>query len=389
LGRIRIYKGKDRRIRSGHLWIFEGEIEAIESAAPGDIADVVNFQGVFLGKAMVSGSDTLKARMLTRKDVPVDEEFFRRALAGCLDYRRLVAQGATCYRLVNSEGDMLPGLTVDVYEDVFVLQTTTLGMDMRKGMFASLVSELLGTRKAYERNDMPVRRYEGLEPKQGFLMEQFDTAVRIRENGSLMDIDVSTGQKTGYYLDQRENRLVAAGFAKDADVLDAFCYNGSFGILAGLRGARSVHFMDMSGQAIEKARHNASINGLAGISRFSAVNAFDELNGLVRDGASYDLVMLDPPPFTRNKEAIEGALRGYKEINLRGIKLTRPGGYLVTSSCSQHIDMEMFKDVIASAGADAGRYLQLVEARSQARDHTQLLSMPETEYLKFLIFRAW
>lgn len=389
LGRIRLYKGKDRRIRSGHLWIFEGEIEAIESAAPGDIADVVNFQGGFIGKAMISGSDTLKARMLTRKDVPVDEEFFRRAVSGCLDYRRHVAGGASSFRLVNSEGDMLPGLTIDVYEDVFVMQTTTLGMDMRKGMFASIASELLGTRKAYERNDMPVRRYEGLESKQGFLMEPFDTQVRIRENGSIMDIDVSTGQKTGYYLDQRENRLAAAGFAKGADVLDAFCYNGSFGILAGLNGAKSVHFMDMSEQAIEKARHNASINGLEGISRFSAVNAFDELNGLVRDGASYDLVMLDPPPFTRNKEAVEGALRGYKEINLRGMKLTRPGGYLVTSSCSQHIDMELFKDVIATAGADAGRYLQLVEARSQARDHTQLLSMPETEYLKFLVFRVW
>jgi 23S rRNA (cytosine1962-C5)-methyltransferase len=261
-------------------------------------------------------------------------------------------------------------------------------MDRRKAMLAELVSNLLGTRKAYERSDMPVRRYEGLEPSTGFLMDDFDTRLRIDENGVKMDIDVSTGQKTGYYLDQRENRLAASAYAPGADVLDAFCYNGSFGLLAGLRGAKSLHFLDMSEQAVEQARANAEINGLAGISRYTAANAFDELNKLVKEGASYDLVMLDPPPFTRNKEAIEGALRGYKEINLRGIKLTRPGGYLVSSSCSQHISSELFRDVIAMAAADTGRHLQLVEARSQARDHTVLLSMTETEYLKCMIFRV-
>lgn len=385
---IRLFSGKDRRIRAGHLWIFDGEIEKVEAGPGEDIADVVSGKGTFLGKAMLCGSPALKARLLTRGRQEIGEEFFAKAIASCLAHRRRVAPDATSYRLINSEGDMLPGLTVDVYGDAFVLQATTSGMDRRKGMLAGLVSGILGTRKAYERSDMPVRRYEGLEPSTGFLMDEFDTRLRIDENGVRMDIDVSTGQKTGYYLDQRENRLASAAYAQGADVLDAFCYNGSFGLLAGLRGAKSLHFLDMSEQAVEQARANAELNGLAGISRFTAANAFDELNKLVKEGASYDLVMLDPPPFTRNKEAIEGALRGYKEINLRGIKLTRPGGYLVTSSCSQHISSELFKDVIAMAAADAGRHLQLVEARSQARDHTVLLSMTETDYLKCMIFRV-
>lgn len=388
MARIRLLGGKDRRIRAGHLWIFDGEIESVEAGPGEDIADVVSSKGTYLGKAMLCGSPALKARLLTRDRHEIGEEFFAKAIASCLAHRGKVAPDATSYRLINSEGDMLPGLTVDVYEDAFVLQATTSGMDRRKGMLAGLVSNLLGTRKAYERSDMPVRRYEGLEPSTGFLMDEFDTKLRIDENGVRMDIDIATGQKTGYYLDQRENRLASAAYAPGADVLDAFCYNGSFGLLAGLRGARSVHFLDMSEQAVEQARTNAELNGLAGISRFTAANAFDELNKLVKEGASYDLVMLDPPPFTRNKEAIEGALRGYKEINLRGIKLTRPGGYLVTSSCSQHISSELFKDVIAMAAADAGRHLQLVEARSQARDHTVLLSMTETEYLKCMIFRV-
>lgn len=385
---IRLLSGKDRRIRAGHLWIFDGEIESIDAAAGEDIADVVSSKGTFLGKALLCGSTALRARLLTRSRQEISEEFFAKAIASCLAHRRRVAPDATSFRLINSEGDMLPGLTVDVYGDAFVLQATTSGMDRRKAMLAGLVSNLLGTRKAYERSDMPVRRYEGLEPSTGFLMDEFDTKLRINENGVMMDIDVATGQKTGYYLDQRENRLAASAYAKDADVLDAFCYNGSFGLLAGIRGAKSVHFLDMSEQAVEQARANADINGLAGISRYTAANAFDELNRLVKEGASYDLVMLDPPPFTRNKEAIEGALRGYKEINLRGIKLTRPGGYLVSSSCSQHISSELFRDVIAMAAADAGRHLQLVEARSQARDHTVLLSMTETEYLKCMIFRV-
>lgn len=385
---IRLLAGKDRRIRAGHLWIFDGEMENVEAGPGEDIADVVSSKGTFLGKAMLCGSTALRARLLTRGRQEIGEEFFAKALVSCLSHRKKVAQDATSYRLVNSEGDMLPGLIVDVYGDAFVLQATTSGMDRRKGMMAGLVASLLGTRKAYERSDMPVRRYEGLEPSAGFLMDEFDTKVRIDENGVKMDIDIAAGQKTGYYLDQRENRLASAVYAPGADVLDAFCYNGSFGLLAGIRGAKSVHFLDMSEQAVEQARANAEINGLEKISRFTAANAFDELNRLVKEGASYDLVLLDPPPFTRNKEAIEGALRGYKEINLRGIKLTRPGGYLVSSSCSQHISSELFREVIAMAAADAGRHLQLVEARSQARDHTVLLSMTETEYLKCMIFRV-
>jgi 23S rRNA (cytosine1962-C5)-methyltransferase len=388
LGTIRLQNGKDRRIRSGHLWIFDGEIESIIDAVPGDIATVVSNRGVFLGKAMLCGSPSLRARVMTRVNVDVDEAFLMKALENCFAHKKAVAPDSPCFRLVNSEGDMLPGLIADVYEDVFVIQATTFGMDLRKKTLAGMISELLGTRKAYERSDMPIRKYEGLEPSAGFMFDQFDTKVRMHENGVLMDIDVAAGQKTGYYLDQRENRLAASQYAKGADVLDAFCYNGSFGLAAGLKGAKSLHFLDMSEPAIEQARSNASINGLDSISRFTVANAFDELNRLVKEGASYDLIMLDPPPFTRNKEAIEGAIRGYKEINLRGIKLTRPGGYLVTSSCSQHIGLELFKEVIAMAAADSGRYLQLVEARSQARDHSALLSMSETEYLKCLIFRV-
>lgn len=388
MGVIKLQNGRDRRARAGHLWIFDGEIESIKDAAPGQIAEVVSSKGAFLGKAMVSGSASLRARIMTKEDVDIDDAFFTKAFQRCISHRRSVAGDASSYRLVNSEGDMLPGLIVDVYEDVMVLQATTFGMDMRKAELADIICGLTGIKKAYERSDMPIRRYEGLAPVSGFISEPFDTRLRIGENGILMDIDVASGQKTGYYLDQRENRLAASRYAAGGDVLDAFCYNGSFGLLAGKSGARSVHFLDMSDEAVEQAKANAVLNGLEGKCTFTAANAFDELNRLVKVGASYDLSMLDPPPFTRNKEAVEGAIRGYKEINLRAIKLTRPGGYLVTSSCSQHIGMELFKEVVAMAASDIGRYLQLVEARTQARDHTVLLSMAETDYLKCLIFRV-
>lgn len=388
MGTIRLAKGKDRRVKAGHLWIFSGEVDSMPEVLPGEIANVTGANGAFLGKAMVSGSQALVARMITRQDVPVDESFFAKALERCLVYRKTAAQGASCYRLVNSEGDLLPGLIVDVYEDAFVLQAGTVGMDIRKGMLSGLISDMLGTRKAYERDDMPSRRYEELPLTKGFLIDSFDTRMTMRENGVLMEIDLSEGQKTGYYLDQRENRLAAAAFAEGAECLDAFCYNGSFGLLAGRKGAKSVHFLDMSAQQVENARTNARKNGLEGICQFTEANAFDELSALSRRGIRYDMVMLDPPPFTRNKAAVEGAIRGYKEVNLRGIKLTRAGGYLVTSSCSQHVDMESFKAIVLSAATDAGKYLQLVEERHAAKDHPGLLSMVETEYLKFLIFRV-
>lgn len=296
---------------------------------------------------------------------------------------------ATAFRLVYSEGDLLPGLIVDRYEDVLVAQFLTLGMDVRRDMIVQALREVEAPAAIYERSDVPSRRYEGLEERTGLLWGKLPPQPMVmRENGLSFEIDVTTGQKTGYFLDQKENRRSLAPLVSGARVLDVFCHNGTFALHALRYGAQEVVGVDSSAQAVELARRNAELNGFAEAARFVEANAFDFLRELDRTGERFDAVVLDPPAFAKSKAHFESARRGYKEINLRGIKVVEPGGFLVTCSCSHHMPEDEFYRLILEAAADARRALRLVERRGQAKDHPVLAGVPETAYLKCFVFQV-
>ena len=318
-----------------------------------------------------------------------DEPFFRRRLGEAWAYRRRMVRGTLeACRVVSGEGDQLPGLIVDRYGDVLVIQTLSLGMDVRKNMLVELLSELLTPAAVYERNDPHVRTLEGLPQQVGWLRGDHEPVIEIHEGPARFLVDVAGGQKTGFFLDQRENRLAASALVKDGEVFDAFSYTGAFAIYAALGGAKSVTAVDSSADALRLARRNAELNGVAERVSFGEGNVFDELRRLSDAGARYDAVILDPPAFARSKETLPRAVGGYKEINLRAIKLLRPGGMLVSCSCSFHMTEALLQSVVAEAGVDAKRDLRLVEARGHARDHPVHPAMPETRYLTCLIFEV-
>ena len=283
------------------------------------------------------------------------------------------------------EADALPSLIVDRYGDVVVVQTLALGMDVRKAMLVDLLAELLQPRAIYERNDPPVRRLEGLDKQTGWLRGEADPLVEVEEGRARLLVDVARGQKTGFFLDQRENRLAAAALCPGVSVLDAFCYTGAFAVQAALAGATQVTGIEVSGEAVALAKRTADLNGVGDRCAFTAANAFDELRRLVSVHAQFDVVILDPPPFARGRESVPRALAGYKEINLRAMKLLRPGGILITCSCSHHVGEAQLLEVVAAAAADAPRAARLIESRGPGRDHPVHPAMPETRYLTCLI----
>ena len=379
-------KTRETRVRGGHPWIYASEIDKTEGeCAPGDIIDVYSCKGTMLGRALYNPRSQITLRMLTTQDEPVDEAFFRSRLTDAWEYRKRLCDTQSC-RVVYSESDFLPGLVVDKFGDVLVMQTLSLGMDMRKDMLARLLCEITGARGAYERNDVPVRRHEGLEMQTGLLLGEVPDRVEMVENGILYQVDVKHGQKTGFFLDQKQNRAAIAPLCPGARVLDCFCHNGSFALNAAKYGAKSVLGVDISEDALDVARENAARNGLD--VAFEAHNCFDFLREQTDAGEKYDLVILDPPAFTKSRQAVESALRGYKEINLRGLKLTRPGGFLVTCSCSQHVSTEAFQEMVNHAARDAKKRVRLVEYRTQALDHPILPAAPETKYLKCMILQV-
>ena len=379
-------KTRETRVRGGHPWIYASEIETTEGeCAPGDVIDVHSCKGTFLGRALYNPRSQITLRMLTTQDEAVDEDFFRRRLEVAWEYRKRLCDVDSC-RVVYSESDFLPGLIVDKFANVLSMQTLSLGMDMRKEMLARLLCEITGAKGVYERNDVPVRRHEGLEMRTGLLMGEVPERVEMRENGILYLVDVMHGQKTGFFLDQKQNRAAIAPLCPGARVLDCFCHNGSFALNAARYGAADVLGVDISEEALEVARENAARNGLN--ARFEAHNCFDLLRELADAGEKYDLVILDPPAFTKSRQAVQSALRGYKEINLRGLKLTRPGGFLVTCSCSQHVSTEMFQDMVNQAARDAKKHVRMVEYRTQAYDHPILPAAPETKYLKCMLLQV-
>lgn len=386
-----VYLGykKGLRVENGHPWVYSNEIESIEgSFEPGDIVDVYNFKKRFIGKGYINPKSQITVRIMTRdKTENIDIDFFRKRIKAAWDYRKKVIE-TSCCRVVFGEADFIPALIVDKYGDYLVIQTLALGIDVWKDTIVKVLNEIFEPKGIYERNDVPVRELEGLEQKKGFLSDPFDTIVETEENDVRFYVDIANGQKTGYFLDQKENRASIKNIVKDADVLDCFCHTGSFSIHAAHYGAKSVLGIDISESAVEFAKKNAVLNGYENICKFEVHNTFDVLHEWVKEGRKYDVVILDPPAFTKTRSALNGAIKGYKEINLRAIRLVKPGGFLVTCSCSHFMYPELFMQVIMDAARDDRKTLRQVEFRTQAKDHPVLINSSETLYLKFIIYQV-
>ncbi len=377
------------RIANGHPWIFNNEVEKIEGdIEAGQIVEVFTYDKKFVGKGYVNPKSQIIVRLLTRdKDVIVDEAFFFARIQECWKYRQQLGYTENC-RLVFGEADGLPQLIIDKFNDYFVIQTLALGMDVWKPAIVKALNVIFSPKGIYERNDVPVRDLEGLPQQKGFLSAPFDTKITITENGLQFHVDIENGQKTGYFLDQRDNRRAIEHIVKGADVLGAFTYTGTFEIHAAQYGAKSVLGLDISENAVQQANRNAALNGLDKICRFEAANAFDVLKQWTKEKKQYDVVMLDPPAFTKSRETIQKAITGYKEINLRGMKLVKPGGFLVTSSCTNLVNADLFLEIIDMAAKDARRKLRQVVFQAQAADHPIIRGMDTTQYLKFLIVQV-
>lgn len=384
-----VLKGKiSNRVQNGHPWIFSNEIDmAEESLAAGDIATVFTHDDKFIGKGYVNTESRIPIRLLTRnRDESIDAAFFLKRIREAWDYRQKIGYVENC-RLIFGEADGLPQLIIDKFNDYFVIQTLALGIDRWKPEIVAALRSIFKPKGIYERNDVPIRELEGLQQQKGFLSDPFDTRIPITENGLKFIVDVEKGQKTGYFLDQRDNRRAIQHIVKGADVLGAFCYTGTFEIHAAHYGAKHVLGLDISENAVAQARENAALNNLTNI-EFQAINAFDALKQWSKEGKQWDVVMLDPPSFTKTRENIQKAISGYKEINLRGMKLVRPGGFLVTSSCTNLVQPDLFHEIIEMAAKDARRTLRQVVFQAQSADHPILRGLENTNYLKFLIVQV-
>lgn len=381
--------GKEKRVYAGHPWVFRSDIARVQGDfTPGDIVTVRTVKGQFLARAFYNPRSQIALRIMTLKEEAVDRAFIFRRVHEAVAYRRTFADLRSC-RVIFAESDRLPALIVDSFGDVLVLQCLALGMERFKQDAVDALAEELHPRGIWERNDVPVRRLEGLEMTTGLLYGEVPDRVEMTENGVRFLVDVKEGQKTGFFLDQKENRAAIAPFVRGMNVLDCFTHTGSFALHAGHYGAAKVTGVDISEYACRFAAENARLNGLEDRVSFIAANAFDLLSEQSRAGVQYDVVILDPPAFTKTRSAIAAATRGYKEINLRAMKMVRPGGYLITCSCSQHISPDAFLDIVRSAAHDARVQLRQIEYRTQGRDHPILPAAPETQYLKCGIFQVF
>ena len=379
-----LQRGKEQRILAGHPWIYAGEVKKIRGElADGGVARVLDHAGRHLGMALVNRQSKIVGRLYTRGHEVFDRDFLAARLREAAEFRRrfLGLGPETGVRWVFSEGDRLPGLVVDQYGGVVVLQLLTLPMDVRRELLLELLGELFDPEAVVERSDVGSRRYEGLEPVKQVLAGSVPETVVIEEGGARYLVDVLEGQKTGFFLDQRENRGLVRRYAKGRRVLDAFCYTGGFAVAAAVAGASEVTGLDSSEEAVVRARENASLNGVDQRCTFEVENVFDRLRSLEKEGKKYDLVVLDPPAFAKNKAAVAGAFRGYKEINLRALKLLDPGGLLLTCSCSQHMTETLFERMLLEAARDTRREVRLLHRTTQAGDHPIVLGMPESQYL--------
>ncbi|MCW5798437.1 MAG: class I SAM-dependent rRNA methyltransferase [Nitrospira sp.] len=374
----------------GHLWVFDNNVaEVLGTPAAGDLVDVYTHQKRFFGRGLFNPHSKIRIRLLTFHEEPIDEAFFAARLRTAAALRRTVTSHANACRLVHGESDLLPGLVVDRFADVAVMQALGYGMDLRKELLGDLLVQEAGVKTVYLRNDAKSRTLEGLPLSKGFLHGEGPTTVHIHEGKAQFTVDIAEGQKTGWFCDQRENRLASAAYAKGKRVLEAFCHTGAFGIQAALAGAQLVEGLDVSAAAVALAQAHAEQNHVASICNYRQADAFDELRVLERNHQRYDVVILDPPAFARSKKALPHALAGYKDVNLRGLRLLEPGGVLVSCSCSQPVSDDDFWMMLQSAARDAGRQIRLLEQRGQGPDHPVLAGMPETRYLKCFIVQVF
>ena len=390
--RLILRTGREQRQLQGHPWVYEGEIARVKGTPrDGGVADCYSHDDVFLGRGYFNSRSKIRLRVLTRHIAEdVDDALLRRRLVAALGRRRRLYPEATSLRLVHSEGDGLPGLTVDRYGSALVLQYASMGLDRRRETIERLLQELTGLDRLYARNDLTPRRLEGLELGKGFIAPPFETTVSIEMHQVSLEVDVAGGHKTGFYLDQADNHLALGALVPAAGkVLDAFCYTGAFSLHAAAAGAGEVLGVDSSTPTLEQARRNAELNGLGDRCQFENGNVFNRLRHLQRQGRRFDVVVLDPPSFTHQRGAVGKALDGYKEINLQALKLLRQGGVLLTFSCSHHISRERFEAMVQEAARDARRQLIVRQRLSQAAHHPEVMAIPETSYLKGLAVESW
>ena len=391
---VTLKKGEGRTIKAGGAWVFNNEIETITGRFHnGDLVIVHDFDGYPMGKGYINQNSKIRVRLLTRHvNQEIDESFFQMRLQNAWNYRKDTVDTSSC-RLVFGEADFLPGIVIDKYEDVLVMECLTLGMERYKEQLANLMKQILQKdgiqiRGVYERSDAKEREKEGLSRVKGFIGAEFDTNVEITENGVRYMVDVVNGQKTGFFLDQKYNRLAIQKLCKGKRVLDCFTHMGTFALNAGIAGASEVTGLDISEFAVEQATENAKRNSLSDTVTFRAANVLDELPKLAAAGEKYDVVILDPPAFTKSRQATKNAIKGYREINMKGLKLVKDGGYLATCSCSHFMTQELLAKTIREAARATHQRLRQVEFRTQAADHPILWAAEESYYLKFFIFQV-
>lgn len=391
---VTLKKGEGRALKAGGSWIYDNEIASIAgSFEDGDMVDVHDFDGFFLGRGFINRHSKIRIRIMTRKkEQQIDEAFLYQRVKAAWEYRKRTVDTASC-RVIFGEADFLPGFIVDKFEDVLVVQSLALGIDQLKPIILEQLQKVLSedgiqVRGIYERSDAKVRKQEGMELFKGFIGEPFDTKVPITENGVHYLVDVKEGQKTGFFLDQKYNRLAIQKLCKDAKVLDCFTHTGSFALNAGIAGAKEVIGVDASDTAVKQAEENAALNGLSHRVKFICEDVFELLPKLEEQGEQFDVVILDPPAFTKSRSSVKNAVKGYREINLRAMKLVKDGGFLCTCSCSHFMDYELFTKTIGQAAKNVHKRLRQVEYRTQSPDHPILWAADESYYLKFYIFQV-
>jgi 23S rRNA (cytosine1962-C5)-methyltransferase len=383
---ITLKKHEERRIADGHLWVFSNEIAGIDGApAAGDIVRVRAHGGKPIGSGFYNPHSLIACRLLTAADEDIDTAFFTKRISAALELRRKLYPNAETFRVVHGEGDYLPGLIVDKFNEFAAVQTLSAGMESRLTLICDVLESVLKPAGIVERNESALRSLEGLEPRKGVLRGTVSPTV-VSEHGIRFSVDPAEGQKTGFFLDQRENRRAFRRYAKNADVLDCFCNDGGFALNAAYAGAKSVTGVDVSADTVGRAEANAALNGLDALAKFVKKDAFAYLREAAAAGSQWDAVNLDPPSFARNRKSVPAAKKGYTGINTAAMRVLRPGGILATSSCSHHVREETFMEILRRSARDAGRRLRLLEWRGAAPDHPVHPSMPETEYLKFAVF---
>lgn len=391
---VTLKKGEGRLLKSGGMWIFDNEIDTVMgNFENGDIVLVHDFDGYPMGRGFINTNSKITVRLMTRdENVDINEELLEKRVRDAWEYRKKVVDTGCC-RLIFAEADFLPGIVVDKFSDVLVVQSLALGIDRFKETIVELLRKVLAEdgitiRGVYERSDVKVRKQEGMEMVKGFIGPEFPTLVQIEENGVKYEVDVKDGQKTGFFLDQKYNRLAMQHICKGKNVLDCFTHMGTFALNAGIAGASDVTGLDISEYAVQQAQANAKLNHLEDTVHFRCANVLDELPKLAAAGEKYDVVILDPPAFTKSRQATKNAIKGYREINMKGLKLVKDGGYLATCSCSHFMTQELLAKTVKEAAKATHKRLRQVEFRTQAADHPILWAADESYYLKFFIFQV-